>query len=131
MGDAVQMEAARRSTVIYDGDCAFCRGQVERIGRLDRRHAFELVPRQAPGLLDRFPQLAEGDFNTGMRLITSRGQTLVGADAIYEIARSLPSWRWIAWIYRVPVLHGICRAAYAWVARNRMRLGQSCDSRTC
>ena len=47
---------------------------------------FELVARQTEGPTERFPTLAEGDFNTGMRLITPDGAKLVGADAAYQIA---------------------------------------------
>ena len=60
----------RKSTVIYDGQCSFCRQSVSRIARLDRNDKFEFIARQTKGLDLRFPKLAEGDFNTGMRLIT-------------------------------------------------------------
>ncbi len=93
----------------------------------DDRGAFEFVPRQTPGLDERFPVLATSNFNTGMRLIEADGAIHVGADAVYGIARHLRGWRRWAWLYRVPGLCGLSRLAYGLVARNRQRLGKTCD----
>lgn len=120
-----------RPVVVYDGDCPFCRGQIERLRRLDRATRFECVPRQQPGLEARFPALADGDFRTGMRIVLPGGRIRVGADAVYEIARRLPGWRCVAWVYRVPGLRAIFRGVYAWIARNRFRLAAACDDGSC
>ncbi len=120
-----------KDVIVYDGQCRFCQKQVERIRRWDSRSRFEYVPRQTPGLDERFPQLAQGDFNTGMRLIGEAGSVYVGADAVYQIATRLPRSRWIAWVYRVPVLHQLARGLYAWVAKNRQSLGGSCEDGAC
>ncbi|MBI1373506.1 MAG: DUF393 domain-containing protein [Phycisphaera sp.] len=120
-----------RPVIVFDGDCPFCRQQIAKIRRMDRHDVFEYVPRQAEGLEQRFPKLAEGDFNTGMRLVHVDGTIDIGADAVYGIARRVGWWRWFAWLYRVPVLKQICRAGYAWIARNRQRLGKTCDNGAC
>lgn len=120
-----------KSVVVYDGACGFCRKQVARIARWDRAGVFEFLARQTPGLEERFPRLADADFNTGLRLILPDGTILVGADGVYEIARRLPRFRALAWLYRVPLLHGFCKSLYAWVARNRYRLVNSCDDGAC
>jgi predicted DCC family thiol-disulfide oxidoreductase YuxK len=60
-----------------------------------------------------------------MRLICGDDGVHVGADAVYEIARRLPVCRWVAWIYRVPILHAVLPSAYGWVAANRGRLSGS------
>ena len=120
-----------QSVVVYDGECRFCRQQITRIQGWDRQHRFEYLPRQTPGIEDRYPLLAQGDFNTGMRLIMPDGDIHVGADAVYHIALGLPRWRWIAWIYRVPLLHGLAKRLYAWIAARRQSLGKSCDDNTC
>jgi predicted DCC family thiol-disulfide oxidoreductase YuxK len=120
-----------RPAIVYDGQCPFCLRQVERIQSRDRAGLFEYIPRQAAGLEDRFPQLRQGDFNTGMRLVHTDGSVSVGADAVYQIARRLPGWRTMAWLYRVPGLRLLFRAAYAWIARNRYRLAGSCEDEAC
>ncbi len=113
----------RRSTLVYDGHCSFCRRWVARISRRDRSGTFEFVARQTEGLTERFPKLVEGDFNTGMRLITPDDAIHVGADAAYQIARRMNYWRRIAWLYKVPGIHWFTRAVYAWIAANRQSLG--------
>ena len=120
-----------KPVVIYDGECSFCLRQIERIKRRDRRSRFEYVPRQSPGLDERFPRLADDDFNSGMRLITPRGEILVGADALYHIVRRLPIWENIAWIYRLPGLNTLARLAYRCIAANRRRLGRSGVETSC
>ncbi len=120
-----------KGVVVYGGECPFCLRQIERIKRRDRRSRFEYVPRQSPGLEERFPRLADDDFNSGMRLITPRGEILVGADALYHIVRRLPIWGNIAWIYRLPGLNTLARLAYRWIAANRHRLGRSCVETSC
>jgi len=97
----------------------------------DADGAFEYTPRQTPGLEDRFPKLAEGDFNTGMRLVHTDGSISVGADAVYNIARQVRGWRNLAWLYRVPGLKQVCQLGYAWIAKNRKRLGKTCDDGAC
>ena len=119
-----------RPAVVYDAECAFCRGQIARIQARDRNGTFEYVPRQTPELLRRFPRLAKGDFNTGMRLVAPDGHIFVGADAVYQIARALRPWSWVAWLYRVPGLHALARWAYAWVAAHRKSLSR-CENGSC
>lgn len=111
-----------RSTLVYDGQCAFCRRWVARIAGRDRTDTFEFVPRQTEGLIERFPKLAEGDFNTGMRLITPDGAVHVGADAAYQVVRRLRHWRRIAWMYHLPGIGLLARSGYAWIASNRQSL---------
>ncbi len=120
-----------RSTLVYDGDCSFCRRWVARIAHRDRSGTFEFVPKQTEGLTERFPKLDEGDFNTGMRLITPDDAIHVGADAAYQIACHLRYWRWIAWLYFVPGIHSLTRALYAHIAANRQSQGGRCDDGTC
>lgn len=99
--------------------------------RRDSGACFEYVARRSAGIERRFPQLADGDFNTGMRLIHTDASMSVGADAVYHIARRLDGWRRLAWLYRVPGLRQLLRIAYAGVARNRHRLAARCDSGAC
>jgi predicted DCC family thiol-disulfide oxidoreductase YuxK len=126
------MEQEPQSPVIvYDGDCAFCRSQIARIRRRDRQDRFEYVPKQAPGLFERFPALQRMDLNQGLRVIAPDLKIHVGPDAVYVIARKLPGWRWAAWLYRVPLVHRLLREAYARVAKRRYSLNARCDDGTC
>jgi predicted DCC family thiol-disulfide oxidoreductase YuxK len=126
-----QPEQPSRPTVVYDGECAYCRRQVQKMQQRDQEGVFDYVPRQTEGLTERFPKLAEGDFNTGMRLVHEDGSVSVGADAIYRIATRLAGWKRLAWLYRVPGLQQLFRAAYGWVAKNRHRLAKRCEDGAC
>jgi predicted DCC family thiol-disulfide oxidoreductase YuxK len=121
----------RTPVIVYDGECRFCIRQIERIKSFDQAEQFEYVPRQAVGIEERFPILAQSDFNTGMRFISIDGKVDVGADAVYQIFKRLPGFATIAWIYRLPICKQVARLAYAWVAANRKKLGQSCDAGAC
>lgn len=120
-----------RGTVIYDGECHFCIDQIDRIKNLDRNHEFEYIPRQAPGIEERFPVLKTVDFNTGMRLIAANGEAYAGMDALYQIGLQLPGIKSIAWLYRIPGITQIARLGYALVAANRQRLGKTCKDGAC
>lgn len=116
--------------IVYDGACAFCQRSIAAIRQRDRQGQFVYLPRQTPGLEERYPQLAVGDFETGMRLIEPDGTMHIGADAIHQIASRLPSLRWAAWMYHVPIVHAVTRRIYSWVAANRMKLSRHCGE-TC
>ena len=121
-----------RPVIVYDGECRFCQWSVGRIRKLDRADRFELVPRQTPGVEERFPILTRSDFDTGLRLLRSTTEVDVGADAIYQIYRRLPPYHLISWMYRLPVLGSLLRIGYSVIARNRHRFGRvECDTGTC
>ncbi|MEE2657698.1 MAG: DUF393 domain-containing protein [Candidatus Latescibacterota bacterium] len=122
-----------KPTIIYDGECRFCLWSLRRIQHLDRHCRYEYVPRQAPGVDERFPILTQSDFNIGLRLILVGGSPVhVGADAVYQIYRHLPPASWIAWVYRIPGITQLFRVGYAFIARNRHRFGRvECDTGGC
>lgn len=127
----MQPDRLERNVVVYDGDCEFCRRQADRIRRKDRAGRFELLPKQHPDLSHRFPQLAGADLRQGMRLVTPTGRVYVGADAVHQIARQLPGWRLLAWLYHVPGLRQLLRAGYASVAAHRQSLSRNCHACAC
>lgn len=114
-------------TVVYDGECPFCTNQMKWIQQRDQAERFQFVPNQEPTLLEQYPQLENQDLNSGLRLIQPDGTVQIGADAVYGIARQLSGWRWLALLYRIPLLHGIARWLYGWIAAHRRSLAPRCD----
>lgn len=122
----VNHECVNKTVVVYDGACGFCLQSIDVIRRWDRHEQFLYIPRQTPGLEERYPQILVGDFATGIRVIAGDGTLHIGSDAIYHIASRLPYLRWCAWMYRLPILNGVTRTVYGWIAANRMMLSQYC-----
>ncbi len=58
----------------------------------------------------------------GPQLVLPDGRVLAGADAVPEILRRIPRWRWLAGLLALPPVRSLSRRVYRWVADNRMRL---------
>src|SRR5260221_4817645 len=92
-----------RPTLVYDGDCGFCRRSVDLLRRWDREHRIALVPFQDQASVAAFgiplPALA-----AAMHLVLPPpdARVLAGADAVPESLHLLPRKRGVAWGYRLP-----------------------------
>lgn len=115
--------APARPVVIYDGDCSFCRKQVQRIQRRAQPETFEFTPLQNAELIDRFPQLYGEDLEAALHVVTTDGQVHTADAAVYHIARLLPGYNRWTWLYHVPGMRPIFRAIYRWISDHRARLG--------
>src|SRR5437867_12599632 len=87
-----------RPTLIYDGECGFCRRSVDWLQRWDREHRIALVPFQDRARVAAFniplPALA-----AAMHLVLppSAGRVLSGADAVpYLLPRQIGKG-WSVW----------------------------------
>ena len=132
-GWSIQMKAETvrpiRPLVIYDGDCNFCINGTNQIKKQDRNGWFDFLPQQTPNLSDDYPQLKVYAHKEGMRFIDKHGHVFCGSDAVFEIYRRVGWQRYVSWIYRLPILHQLCKIGYWIVAKNRHRLnfGKSVD----
>jgi predicted DCC family thiol-disulfide oxidoreductase YuxK len=110
-----------RPTLIYDGECAFCRQSVDVVQRWDREHRLAVLPFQDRVRVGAFgiplPALA-----AAMHLVLPDGRVFAGADAAPEILRLLPGKRWLAWWFRVPGVLPLARRVYGRIARRRQCL---------
>jgi predicted DCC family thiol-disulfide oxidoreductase YuxK len=82
----------------------------------------ELLPCRSPARRARYPQISDEACLTAMQLVLPDGRVLAGADAVPEILLRIPRWRWLARLFGLPGVRAGARRAYAWIARNRMRL---------
>ena len=112
-------------TLVYDGDCRVCNRSVKLLRQMDKRQEIEIVPSQATGVTARFPWIPSAAFADAIQLIGPGGQTWQGAAAIEQLLGVLPRGRWIAWMYKVPLVRTIADRLYRWFARNRYRFGCS------
>ena len=125
------MNPTWRVQVFFDGDCPLCLREINMLRALDRKQRI------------RFTDIADRDFDPEpwgrslgalMAEIHGRlpgGEWITGVEVfrrMYSLVGLRPLLAWTRW----PGLRRLADAAYAWFARNRLRLtGRSCSEQTC
>jgi len=119
---------AERATLIYDGECGFCRDAVALVARWDRAHRVAFVPFQDEKAVAAFglplPALA-----AAMHLILPDGRVFAGADAAAAVLPLLAGKRWLARVFALPGILPLARRGYAWIARRRRCLVRGAAAR--
>jgi predicted DCC family thiol-disulfide oxidoreductase YuxK len=111
------------ATLIYDGECAMCRGSALWIMRRALSSgALEILPCRSGVRQERFPQVSEAACLTAMQLVLPDGRVLSGADAVPELLHRIRGWGWVAGVFGLPGVRPVARRLYAWIARNRMKI---------
>lgn len=108
--------------VVYDGECTVCTRTVNTLRDWDRDARFELVPYQAEGVPERFPDISAADFERSVQLIGPEGR-FQGAAAVEKILALVPRARPASWLFRIPLVRPIAEWFYRWFARHRRRFG--------
>jgi predicted DCC family thiol-disulfide oxidoreductase YuxK len=116
-------------TLIFDGDCAFCRRAVSFLAKWDKYGRLRFVPFQDAEGLARLPLIPRADLEKAMHLVTSDGSVYPGAAAVPVMLRVLRFGRLLSWVFRIPGVPRLAGGIYRIIARNRHRLG--CGSSTC
>jgi predicted DCC family thiol-disulfide oxidoreductase YuxK len=116
-------------TLIYDGECAFCRWCVGLVARWDAHARVRPVAFQDRAALDGLPPIPQSALEAAMHLVSPSGEVRAGAAAMPAVLRLLPAVAPMALLFRVPGVPGLAAWTYAAVARNRHRLG--CGSSVC
>ena len=111
--------------VFHDGDCPVCRLEIAFYRRIDRsgRIAWTDIVPLAVHELPEGKSRAEllGRFH--VRDLDAPDSWHVGVDAFARIWRTLPGFKWFAWIFAVPGIRQLAQLAYLgfirWQARRR------------
>ena len=119
--------------VIFDGQCRFCRGQVNNVRRLDLGgKTLSYLSLHDGRVGQRYPDLSHDQLMAQMYVVDASGKRHGGSDAVRYLTRRLPLL-WPA----MPLLHlpgtaWLWRWAYAQVAKRRYRIsGEVCDQDAC
>jgi predicted DCC family thiol-disulfide oxidoreductase YuxK len=112
-----------RWTVLYDGDCNFCRRTVRRLQRLDRDDRLALVPYQDREVAEFFAWLSRDALEDTLHVVSPAGEVWTGARAVERLVPLLRGGRVPALIFRLPLVRPLADRVYRWIARNRHRLG--------
>jgi predicted DCC family thiol-disulfide oxidoreductase YuxK len=115
--------------LLYDGDCAFCRGWVARLSRWDHTRAIRCLPAAERRQVEGLPPISDEELNRAMHLVTPEGTTYVGAGAVARLMDYLPRLRWLGPVLRLPGIRWLSDKVYCAIARRRHRFG--CGSERC
>ena len=118
--------------VIWDGECNFCRAQVERLRRFDSGNRLSYLSLHDPRVAERFPELSYDQLMDQMWVVTPDRRMFGGADAFRFLSRYLPRLWWLAPVMHFPFAMPLWRYLYRVIANRRYRIaGKNCDGGTC
>lgn len=125
-----------RDTVLYDGECNFCRGQIRLLRRLDPCGRLTFRSLHEPQVASDLPEISREQLLSQMYVVDRNGRARGGAEAVRYISRRLPLLWPLAALLHIPGSLPLWRSCYAFVARNRYRIAgrfgaDACDSGTC
>lgn len=120
-----------RDTVLYDGQCRFCRSQIAILRRCDLAGGLTFTSLHAPSVATDFPELSYDDLLDQMYVVSRNGQARGGAEAVRYLSRTLPLLWPLAVLLHVPGSLPLWKALYRFVARHRLKIAGSCDDGTC
>lgn len=107
-----------RPTLIYDGDCGFCRYWVGRWRGATRDRVDYLTSQVAAG---RFPEIPPGDLQASVHLVSPEGSVSSGALAVFQALATVKGRGIPLLIYRsVPGAAALCESFYRFVADRRV-----------
>jgi predicted DCC family thiol-disulfide oxidoreductase YuxK len=114
-----------RGWILYDGNCRSCAASAKRFDRIFRRRGFLFLPLQTNWVMKRL-HLEPGAPLEEMRVLTSDGRDIGGAEAVIFLGRQI----WWAWPFvalaRLPGMHKLLDRGYRWIAAHR-----GCDHIAC
>jgi len=114
-----------RGWIFYDGECGFCSRWVRSWANTLRRHGFEPTALQPPWVSERL-QIPLDDLLSDIRLLTSQGRLMSGADVYLYVARHIWwSWPFFA-LFSLPGFKQLLEIGYRRFARNRHCISHSC-----
>jgi len=121
-------ETPETPTVVYDGDCSFCKIWVGRLARWDREDSLRLLPLQE-GSAERLTGRSAEQLRHSLHFVETDGTMLTGAAAVRE-ALLYTRWKYLVkMLASVPGTMFIAETIYRRVAESRNILG--CDGVTC
>ncbi len=106
-----------KPTLVFDGDCSFCRLWIERWRALTGER-IQYAPYQQAAA--EFPQIPREEFARSVQLIRPDGQVSRAAHAVFESLAVVPGLGWMLWVYlHVPGVAPVSELSYRFVAQNR------------
>lgn len=124
-------ERPAADVVIYDGNCQFCRKQVERLARLDSAGRLAFVSLHDPLVQQRFPDLTHEQLMEQMYVVDQAGNRYGGAAAVRYLSRRLTRMWVLVPLLHIPGTMPVWQWGYHQFAKRRYRLNQSPAEQDC
>jgi len=121
----------RRDTVLYDGHCRFCRGQIAALRRLDVGRLLEFISLHDPQVTRDYPEIPPERLLEEMFIVDRQGRVWRGASAVRYLSRRLVALWPLSLPLHVPGTLPIWQWLYGLVARNRYRIAGGCGDGGC
>jgi len=126
----------QRDTVLYDGNCRFCRSQIAILRRCDLAGSLRFTSLHDASVADDFPEIGREELLEQMHVVDTRGRARGGAEAVRYLSRRLPLLWPLAVLLHVPGTLPLWNRLYAFIARHRLRIAGTvaaggCDDGSC
>jgi len=113
--------------VIYDGQCPFCRRQVQRLIWWDCQKRLAYLSLDDQEVASRYPDLKTDALLAQMHIVTHDGRVFAGARAFRYLTRRLRRLWWLMPLLHVPFSLPLWQWGYHYIAKRRGR----CNADTC
>ena len=123
------LTAMKRSVLLYDDDCGFCRWSVSKVLAWDRAHRIRAVALQTTEASELLGDMEASARMQSWHLVGPDGRVRSGGDAVAPLLRLLPGGGAAAPV--VAAFPNTTRRAYSWTASHRDRLGRIVGARAC
>ena len=121
-------EQSQKDVVLYDGQCNFCRSQINILRRLDGRSRLEFVSLHDPEVEAKYPNLTYEQLMEQIWIVTPLGAQYGGAYAVRYLSSRLPILWPLAPLMYVPGSMRLWCFLYRLVAKYRYRIaGRDCE----
>jgi predicted DCC family thiol-disulfide oxidoreductase YuxK len=117
-----------KDVVLFDGQCNFCRSQINILRRLDSRHRLEFVSLHDDEVETKYPNLTFEQLMEQMWIVTADGAQYGGAYAVRYLSTRLPILWPVAPLMYFSFSMPLWCFLYRMVAKYRYRIaGRDCD----
>lgn len=114
------MSDSRQPTMLFDGDCNFCRHWV---GKWQKITGDKVAYAPYQEALESYRQVTKKQCEKAVQLILPGGEVYSGAHAAFKAFALAGRYRWLLWLYeRLPFFAWASEAFYQWVSRHRKML---------
>jgi len=120
-----------RDTVLFDGQCRFCRGQIAILRRLDLGSRLQFTSLHDPSVARDFPEISSARLQDEMVVVDRSGRARGGAEAVRYLSRQLPLLWPLAALLHIPGSLPLWHWLYAFVAKRRLLFAGRCDDGSC